>query len=69
MRYAVGAIELEILDDGRGPDTSDGRQTGGKCLIGMHQRAGLHGGEFEAGKIRGVGFAVRAILPLAGPRS
>ena len=69
VRYAEDAIELEILDDGRGPDSSEGRQNGGKGLIGMQERVSLHGGEFNAGNIQGVGFTVRAVLPLAGPRS
>ncbi|HWC28389.1 MAG TPA: sensor histidine kinase [Solirubrobacteraceae bacterium] len=62
LRYAPGELELEIIDDGRG--ASDRSQTGsGLGLIGMRERAALHGGQLTAGPVSGGGFAVRVRLP------
>jgi signal transduction histidine kinase len=33
--------------------------------VGMRERAGLYGGEFEAGPLAGGGWRVRARIPLA----
>jgi signal transduction histidine kinase len=61
VRYLSGELELEIVDDGRG----DGASTtpGGLGLIGMRERATLHGGQLTAGPAAGGGFAVRVRLP------
>jgi signal transduction histidine kinase len=62
LRYRPGAIELEIVDDGSGdgPTNATGAGLG---LIGMRERAALHGGQLEAGPLPGGGFAVRVTLP------
>jgi signal transduction histidine kinase len=61
LRYRPGALELEITDDGLGGDTaSDG--PGGLGLIGMRERAGLHGGRLSAGPAAAGGYAVRVTL-------
>ncbi len=70
LRYRPGALELVITDDGRG-DTDGGAATtgpGGLGLIGMRERAGLHGGRLSAGSVAG-GYAVRATLltPVGAP--
>ena len=62
LRYGPGELELEIVDDGRG--AGDPSQTGGGLgLIGMRERAALHGGQLTAGPVSGGGFAVRVRLP------
>jgi signal transduction histidine kinase len=68
LRYRPGELELEITDDGRG-NGAPGDGPGGLGLIGMRERAGLHGGRLSAGPLSGGGYAVRATLPTpAGAR-
>ena len=62
LRYRPGAIELEIVDDGRGDGATSGSGSG-LGLIGMRERAALHGGDLDAGPLPGGGFAVRVTLP------
>ncbi|MGH2948938.1 MAG: histidine kinase, partial [Solirubrobacteraceae bacterium] len=62
VRYRPRAIELEIADDGRGPNGS--RNGSGHGLIGMRERVALYGGTLDAGRRPGGGFEVRARLPL-----
>jgi signal transduction histidine kinase len=63
IRWGIGALELEVSDDGRGPEAVEGAP-GGHGLVGMHERAVLHGGSIESGAGDGGGFTVRAHLPL-----
>lgn len=60
------AIELTVTN----PVRTDGRprSTGGHGLIGMHERATLLGGSFDAERADGV-FRVRARIPYGGHRS
>ena len=61
VRYGDHALELEVLDDGRGAEGANG---GGFGLVGMRERAALYGGELDAGARPGGGYALRARLPL-----
>ena len=63
IRYLGRAIEVEVVDDGRGPNGSGKLGYG---LIGMRERVELHGGTLEAGAGSLGGFVVRATLPLEG---
>ena len=64
LRYGPGELELEIVDDGRcAPAPADSGSGSGLGLIGMRERAALHGGQLTAGPIAGGGFAVRVRLP------
>jgi signal transduction histidine kinase len=64
LQWRPDALELSVLDDGRGASasvaTSDGN---GQGLRGMRERATLHGGRLEAGPRPGGGFGVHAALP------
>jgi signal transduction histidine kinase len=62
LRYRPGELELEIVDDGRGA-AAPAQAGGGLGLIGMRERAALHGGQLTAGPVAGGGFAVRVRLP------
>ncbi len=60
------AVELTVAD--LGADAGDGALLpgGGHGLVGMRERMRVHGGEVDAGRRPGGGFAVRARLPLLG---
>jgi len=64
LRYLPDELEIEVADDGEGtpgPSTS-----GGLGLVGMRERATLHGGRLTAGPRPSGGFMVRATLPVPG---
>ncbi len=61
IRYRAHALELDVVDDGRGQAKS--RNGSGHGLIGMRERVALYGGTLEAGMRDGGGYAVRARLP------
>ncbi len=66
VRYVddgVRAAEVEVTDDGRGPDTSGGGD-GGFGLTGIRERAAMHGGEAEIGPRPQGGFRVRVRIPV-----
>jgi signal transduction histidine kinase len=63
LRYWPGELELEVVDDGRGARNGTPHRDGGLGLIGMRERAALHGGRLSAGPAPGGGFAVRVRLP------
>ena len=63
LRYVADALELQVLDDGRGTTSLNG-ETDGQGLIGMRERVALFGGELTAEPRSGRGYEVRARLPL-----
>ncbi|WP_241176180.1 sensor histidine kinase, partial [Modestobacter sp. KNN46-3] len=69
LHWRPDALELAVLDDGRGASAaiveSDGQ---GQGLLGMRERAALHGGRLIAGPRTGGGFGVHASLPYGPPR-
>lgn len=63
-------LEIEVTDDGRGPDPArrpsplgDAQTQSGQGLVGMRERAALLGGAVVTGPVAGGGFFVRAELP------
>jgi signal transduction histidine kinase len=63
VRYRPGELEVEIVDNGRRGARAAATRNGGLGLIGMRERAALHGGQLSAGPGPAGGFAVRALLP------
>ena len=67
VRYLGDAVEVEVLDNGRGATVAT--DPGGHGVLGMRERAALCGGTVTAGPRRGGGWQVRARLPLLPPAS
>jgi signal transduction histidine kinase len=63
LRYLPRAVEVEVVDDGRGASEARWDGDAGYGLAGMRERAALFGGEFDAGPREGGGFGVRVLLP------
>ena len=66
VRFGARELELEIVDDGRGPLPERIESGSGHGLIGMRERVALYGGELHAARREGGGFAVRARIPMDG---
>jgi signal transduction histidine kinase len=62
LRYGEDTIEVEVIDDGRGPTV--GTDGVGRGLIGMRERVALFEGDLRSGAAPGGGFFVRARIPL-----
>jgi signal transduction histidine kinase len=63
VRYQADAVEVTVAD--RGGGTMTARLEGsGHGLAGMRERVRVYGGELHAGRVRGGGFEVRALLPV-----
>ena len=56
-------LEIEVVDDGVGPTSSDGL---GRGMIGMRERVRMHGGEMVTDVAPGHGFRLSVRLPLRG---
>jgi len=71
VRYGEAGIEVEVMDDGRGPAGNGGGPAGngagaaaaGHGLVGMRERVAMFGGELDVGAREGGGFRVWARLP------
>jgi signal transduction histidine kinase len=69
LHWRPDALELSVLDDGRGAAAAVATgDAPGHGLIGMRERAQLHGGHLEAGPRTDGGFGVHASLPYGAPR-
>ena len=67
LRYSPAGLVLEVTDDGRPAAPAGPRGPApGRGLIGIRERAALHGGTCQAGPRPGGGFGVRVSLPLPG---
>ena len=64
LQYRTTELEVEILDDGPGAEGDAIGGGTGHGLIGMRERAALHGGHLCADPRAGGGFAVHAVFPL-----
>ena len=62
LGYTDEALHIDVTDDGRGQ--ADSTSAGGHGLLGMRERAHLHGSRIESGAAPGGGYAVRTKLPL-----
>jgi signal transduction histidine kinase len=62
LRYWPDELEVEVVDDGCGTGNGAPHRDGGLGLIGMRERAALHGGRLTAGTVPGGGFSVRVRL-------
>jgi signal transduction histidine kinase len=63
VRYLPTAVQIDVLDDGRARTQPVVQGGLGLGLIGMRERAALHGGNLAAHPRGGGGFAVHATLP------
>ena len=66
LRYGAEELELEISDDG--PGTGDGSGSG-YGLVGLRERVLVYGGELQAGRQPGGGYALRVRLPFRSARA
>jgi signal transduction histidine kinase len=65
--YGPAGLVVEVTDDGRAAAPAGRRGPArGRGLIGIGERAALHGGTCQAGPRPGGGFAVRVAFPLPG---
>jgi signal transduction histidine kinase len=64
LRYGASELEVDVLDDGRGP-AANGAPGGGRGLVGMRERVALYGGRVDAGPRAEGGFLVSARFPLS----
>jgi|GEM_PF-1944234 len=68
LTQGEGMLLLEIKDDGLGISPADLHKRGSFGLIGMRERAALHGGRIEINGIGGTGTTVRLSIPLAAEK-
>ncbi|GLY26670.1 two-component sensor histidine kinase [Kineosporia sp. NBRC 101731] len=63
LRYLAEAVEVEVVDNGRGVGLV-GSQGSGLGQVGMRERVEVHGGTLDLGRRPEGGYRVRARLPL-----
>jgi signal transduction histidine kinase len=63
VRYLDDELEIEVADDGAGPQVGAGDGSG-LGIVGMRERVEAHGGRLHAGAGPNGGFLVRVSLPL-----
>ena len=64
IQYGAAMLEVEVIDNGPDRGARPAGTSAGHGLIGMRERAALHGGHLRAGPRPGGGFAVHATFPL-----
>ncbi len=64
VRYGRSELELEVVN---GPAVSEPEVKADSVLLGLRERVALFGGDLNAGRRRGGGYALRAKLPLGEP--
>src|SRR5215470_5611777 len=62
--YSPAGLVVEVTDDGRPAPAGQRGPARGRGLIGIGERAALHGGTCQAGPRPGGGFAVRVAFPV-----
>ncbi|TDD82945.1 sensor histidine kinase [Actinomadura rubrisoli] len=62
LRYGQDAVEVRVVDDGRGAAAADDGR--GHGLVGMRERAAVYGGSVRAAPRPGGGFEVVARIPM-----
>ncbi len=68
VNWGSDDVELVVADDGRGGAAALIEPSpGGQGVIGMTERAKLHGGKLTAGPVPGGGYRVRGRLPYVAP--
>jgi signal transduction histidine kinase len=65
VRYGEEELELEVCDDGAGPQANGSEPGAGHGLVGMRERVGLYGGDLWTGSGSEAGYTVRARIPVA----
>lgn len=67
LRYEPRVLQIQVTDDGTGLHSNGEGESPGHGLIGMRERASLHGGRLSAGPRPEGGFGVSASFPLDRP--